>query len=814
MTTREKIKAFIKSMDLGEKIQAFLQSKNKEFELTRKLVDKDFAIRFGAILMTIVILITNLIVEYLIKLPNIVLGGDKPSIFGFLNLSYVLRFLPLYLIIFVVFSAFYIKFILNIKKAFNEIEDGQKGTARFATREEIANQYRAVPIKNIGFEGKGGVPIARGIHQFKDNHGNVKKEEVMYIDDSSVNNLIIGTTRSGKGETFVVPTIDIYSRAEKKASMVINDPKGELIAMSRETLEKRGYDVLLLNLTEPMNSMSYNPLELIIKAYKDEEFGEAQLLCQTLTYSIFNDPNAKDAFWQNTAMSLTNALILALCEKFIPINQEEKITMYTVANMLTELGTVYTDEKGVEQYPIDNYFNSLPMTSVAKMQYATTQFAKANTKGSILVSAMNKLSMFTFEKIAKMTSKNSFDLKDIGFENENSNKPKAIFMVTPDYDKSIHVMASIFVRQVYYVLAKNATLSRTSKCDREVIFLLDEFGNMPPIEGLDNIITVCLGRGIRFNLIIQAYNQLKSLYGEASETIEGNCGNQIYILTNDNKTAEKFSELIGEETIVSHSRSGEVYSLEKNYTESLDTRRLLKSDELRKFEEGESVVVRVIKRRDNFGNKIVPNPILNKGEFSLKYRYEYLTETFDNSKAFIDVKVESLHENVDTKKLGFSYKDEEESKEELQQKREEQIKKAEEFKNSSLNLEKDFDLNEEIPFGDPNLEVESKEIAFNGNPNLDEFTPIGENEEFIPDIEDLQSLDEINLSKNKSVDTPLIEKGLGDQEKKSLVDILKRMELIGIDEEEIILNSNSVCDIYSQIDDDEIVEQVKSFVKK
>ncbi|MDU6483670.1 MAG: type IV secretory system conjugative DNA transfer family protein [Paeniclostridium sordellii] len=812
-------------MNIGEKIQDFLKSKNKEFELTQKLVDKDFAIKFGAIGMTIVILITNLIVEYLTKLPNIILGGDKPSIFGFLNLTYIFKLFPLYIIIIGVFSSFYIKFILDIKKSFNEIEDGQKGTARFATREEIANQYKAVPIKELEFKGKGGIPIARGVHRYTDNYGNTKEEEVMYIDDSSVNNLTIGTTRSGKGETFVVPTIDIYSRAEEKASMIINDPKGELIAMSREILEKRGYEVLLLNLTEPLNSMSYNPLELIIQAYKNEDFGEAQLLCQTLTYSIFNDPNAKDAFWQNTAMSLTNALILALCEKFIPINQEEKITMYTVANMLTELGTVYTDENGVEQYPIDNYFNSLPMTSVAKMQYATTQFAKANTKGSILVSAMNKLSMFTFEKIAKMTSKNSFDLKDIGFENENSNKPKAIFMVTPDYDKSIHVMASIFVRQVYYVLAKNATLSRTSKCDREVIFLLDEFGNMPPIEGLDNIITVCLGRGIRFNLIIQAYNQLKSLYGEAAATIEGNCGNQIYILTNDDETAEKFSKLVGEKTIISHSRSGEVFSLGKNYTESLDTRRLLKSDELRKFEEGESVVVRVIKRRDNFGNKIVPNPIINRGEFSLKYRYEYLTDTFDNSKAFIDVKVESLHKDVDTKTLGFSYKDEE-FKSGLNQNKSDQFNKelenkAEELSKNNLTLEKDFDLNEEIPFGDPNLEVESKDLSFNGNPNLDgEFTPIGEfeNEEFIPDIECDQGLDEfshgIESTQSNIADTSLIEKGLVEQEKQSLIDLLNRMNLIGIDEEEIILNSTSIYDIYSQIDDDEIIEQVKSFVKK
>ena len=64
---------------------------------------------------------------------------------------------------------------------------------------------------------------------------------------------------------------------------------------------------------------------------------------------------------------------------------------------------------------------------------------------------------------------------------------------------------------------------------KEVIFILDEFGNMPSIEGMSNIVTVCLGRNIRFNLVIQAYSQLKEKYGDGWETIDGNCGNTIYI---------------------------------------------------------------------------------------------------------------------------------------------------------------------------------------------------------------------------------------------------------------------------------------------
>jgi type IV secretory pathway TraG/TraD family ATPase VirD4 len=121
---------------------------------------------------------------------------------------------------------------------FGKIKKDQKGSARFTTFKEIQKQYRDVPDKAEGFKGGGGIPVAR-------------YKERLFIDDSPVNNMIIGTTRSGKGETFVFSTIDIYSRAEKQASMILNDPKGELYAASKITLEKLGYHVEVLNLMNP-----------------------------------------------------------------------------------------------------------------------------------------------------------------------------------------------------------------------------------------------------------------------------------------------------------------------------------------------------------------------------------------------------------------------------------------------------------------------------------------------------------------------------------------------------------------------------------
>jgi type IV secretion system protein VirD4 len=593
----------------------------------------------GFIIMTLII---NLLVESLDSVGGLFTGRSFNPFM--ILIPRVFSYFPIYLLFYSLYFILYYKVMAKLRLSYGKLHDGEKGTARFTTREELDQQYKSVPKKDLRYPGKGGVPIAR----------NVENEEI-YIDDSPVNNLIIGTTRSGKGEMFVFPTIDIYSRAEEQPSMIINDPKGELVSASKEILEERGYEVLLLNLIDLMNSMSYNPLQLILEAYKAERFSEAQLLCKNLTHNLYSNPESKDPFFENSAMSLVNALILAVCDECISKNEEHKVTLYTVACMLESMGSNnYIDKNDMYVNELDEYFKSLPEESVARKQYATSAFASGKTRASIFSSAMIELQLYTFDEIAKLTSKNSIDLKSIGFNTEDNYKPKAIFMATPDYDKSNHRLASIFIGQSYYQLAKHATLGN-GKCDREVVYLLDEAGNLPCISELPNMITVCLGRNIRVNLVIQAYSQLEKIYGKDSKTIEANCGNQIYILTNENETAEKFSRLIGEKTQSVFNRTGDIAESAKTHTESMDARRLLKADELMTLKEGETVVSRVIKRQDKERNKIVPYPICNFDEYSMQYRYEYLNE-FDNTKGLYTIKINTIHKDVNLTELHFKTK--------------------------------------------------------------------------------------------------------------------------------------------------------------
>ncbi|HFJ9478292.1 VirD4-like conjugal transfer protein, CD1115 family [Bacillus thuringiensis] len=706
---------------------------SEKISIKYKLAEKEVLIPLSAFLFVGMFLIANFLLNLSLELIETTFSDllhPKPFHVevGFLFRMPIAEHPIYYLLVFLVVIGTIARTVYKLKSSFKNLNNHEKGSSRFTTVEELKKQYRAVPDREETFKGGGGVVISR-------------LGDKVFIDDSPVNNLIIGTTRSGKGETFVFPTIDVYSRAEHKPSLIFNDPKGELFSASKETLEERGYHIEVLNLLTPLDSMSYNLLQLVKDAYKDGDYSTAQALCKTLSHTLYYKPGVKDPFWQDCAMSLCNAMILAITDKCIAEGTEEKITMYAVANMLSELGSkeIIIDPEEPPKNALDLYFENLPSDSVAKMQYATSNFSKGQARGGIFTQTMNGLSIFTFDEIAKMTAKNSVDLKRVGFgktikgkvtprkrieivfpdgskesiksditgrfaldfkkvikvgdtiqfnekgnkkkktsisimkidektgdtefkvveENEDIqvitvdyfDKPVAIFMITPDFDSSNHVIASIFVRQLYFILAKGASLARGGKCHREVVFCLDEFGNMPSIEGMANIITVCLGRNVRFNLVIQAYAQLKNKYGEDADTIDGNCGNTIYILTNDQETAEKVSKKLGNQTINLSSRSGKGLSTDKNKTESLDQRPLLTANELMNFKEGESAVIRVIKRQDNNRKRIRPRPIYNTGETALKYRWEYLGVEFDTDKSILDIDIDSLHDDVNPKSL-------------------------------------------------------------------------------------------------------------------------------------------------------------------
>lgn len=635
-------------------------------------------------------MVMNFVINSLIAIPEMFKDLDNPGKYVGLknvlpNINNIRTYGGIYIPIFIILLIFLLALdactAYKMKVAWSEeyFNIGQKGDERWTTDEEIKQQFLEIPDKNESFPGYGGTIVSR--------MGNK-----LYIDTSPVNNMIIGITRSGKGEMYVFPSIDVYSRAEKKASLVINDMKLELYKSSKKTLEKRGYKVYLLNFDDPIHSMGFNPLTVIIELAVNGDYENAELLAQAFAFSIFNpdEPTNSDRFWNDASSSLLSALILAhledclrmdeiendkryrtwkkkrdaydtlnddVKEKATKLYEKEKIKKEDIilnpAVMYLPEDAVYEKKhdnvKKINMYSIINtftelarvhnpdnpditaldiYFSKRPQLDRTKLKYAAIEIAGDKPKSSIFGVMLSRLTTFTYESMAKMTAESSFDLEEIGF----GEKPVAVFLGLPDYDTSKHFLATVFIRQVSLVLSKRANRDRSGKCKRLVKFIVDEAGNMPAIEGLETYITMNLGRNISYDFYIQSYSQFEKKYGEGWRTIKGNCGNQIYILTSDGDTAQTFSEDLGNETIVDLQRTGEKLSTHKHFMENTQEKPLLNKNQLMRLNEGECVVKRVMKRKDLNGNRVEPTPIFNSEESGKRflYRYEYLTDTFPN----------------------------------------------------------------------------------------------------------------------------------------------------------------------------------------
>lgn len=316
-----------------------------------------------------------------------------------------------------------------------KVAHGQKGNARFTTVKELEDTYVKVPDhsqpgldpKKPSFKGFGGFPIAHinrlGLTKkfpFITKHG------YYFIDTSTVHNLIVGTSRSGKGETTILEQIDLVSRAEKQSSLVVNDPKGELYVASVNTLRKRGYDVYELNLDDPNKGIAFNPLQLIIRSWEQGDVEGAMQLVNSITYSLYFDKQAGQNKWVNDdAQSAVNGMIIALIEYCMnPKNFRDKkahpeyITFVNIADLVNQLGQIdYTNPSDpyTQHNVLSEYFKHLEQGSIAKKEFGSTNFSGDKARGSIFSTVVQKLDIFTLPKNSRMTSMNTLEMKSIGF---------------------------------------------------------------------------------------------------------------------------------------------------------------------------------------------------------------------------------------------------------------------------------------------------------------------------------------------------------------------------------------------------------------
>ena len=404
----------------------------------------------------------------------------------------------------------------------------------------------------------------------------------MWVDDGEAHNLIIGATGSGKTQNVVFPMIKVLAKAGE--SMVLTDPKGELFENTGEMLRKKGYNIIVLNFRDPQKGNAWNPMTLPYDLYQEGNMDKAVELLDDLALNIlYDEKNTGDPFWEKSGADYFSGLALGLFEDAT----KEKVNLNSM-NLMSNLG----EERfgGPNNNYIKEYFNMKDPARPAYVNASGTVYAPEETKGGVLSTFKQKVKLFSSrDNLSEMLSYSDFDMKDIG------RQKTAVFMIVQDEKKTLHPLATIFIKQCYETLIDVAQESGGHLPFR-TNFILDEFANMPPLKDVTTMVTAARSRHIRFTFIVQNFAQLTKVYGkEDAETIKGNC-NILYLISSELQALEELSKMCGE-----------VKSKEKEKTSSTP---LVTVSDLQRMPQNQVIWLRL--RMMPFKTKMTPDWKMNK----------------------------------------------------------------------------------------------------------------------------------------------------------------------------------------------------------
>lgn len=415
--------------------------------------------------------------------------------------------------------------------------------------------------------------------------------------------LVVGATASGKTSLVLVPTIRILGHSGEKPNLVITDPKGELFTKTSKIMEDEGYRVLTLDLRDPFSSTRWNPMdhafelyhkgknckhnikkytgkakpsqigykEITGAKYTDEWYGfegvaypdleqlkvavagAEQVYCdlaynelREICNTIAPKSKAQDPTWEEGAQDFLYGCALAMLED--SLNPElgmtkEKFNFYNLYKIATYRDPdAETPFETLKKYLLEG--RDIATSNVPNLTSAVINNAPNTTKSYIGV-LNGKVSFMNDIGISYLTS-----YSDIDFEHF-TDKPTVFYLIIPDDREERHNLAILCISQLYKRLVDKANSYHNKKLPKHCYFILEEFGNMPPIPKFDSMITVSRGRNILYEMAVQSYTQLETKYGQdAAKTIIGNCNAQIFIGTDDTPTLEKFSKMCGDVQLV------------------------------------------------------------------------------------------------------------------------------------------------------------------------------------------------------------------------------------------------------------------------
>ena len=525
------------------------------------------------------------------------------------------------------------------KKKFRK---GQEyGSARWGTKKEIIPYIDLIPRKNIILTETEKLTLSPHAVPNQPHHTARNK-----------NILVVGGSGSGKTRFFVKPNI-----MQMHSSYVVTDPKGtvllevgKMLSKGRIKQDSQGrtvtkdnkkvyepYKIKVLNTINFKKSMHYNPF-----AYLKKEKDILKLVNTIILNTKGEGEKAAEDFWVKDERLLYTALIAYI---FYESPEEEK-NFNTLISMIDSSEVHEDDESFVngvdvlfkeletgKDYLTGEVIGNPQPNHFAVRQYKKYKLAAGKTAKSILISCGARLAPFDIEELKEMLSDDELELDKLG------DKLTALFIIISDTDTTFNFIVAMLYTQLFNLLCEKADDEYGGKLPYHVRCLLDEFANIGKIPNFEKLIVTIRSREISASVVLQSKNQLKAIYKDHANTIEGNCDTTLFLGGKEKDTLKDLAEILGKETIDLYNTSenrGQQQSYGMNYQKV--GKDLMSQDEIAILDGGKCIMqLRGVR------------PFLSKKYDISKHENYMMLSDYDKKNSF-DVEKYIKYERVETKR--------------------------------------------------------------------------------------------------------------------------------------------------------------------
>jgi type IV secretion system protein VirD4 len=384
--------------------------------------------------------------------------------------------------------------------------------------------------------------------------------------------ILMAPTRSGKGVSAVVPNLLVF-----KDSVVCLDIKQENFNLTSKYRQTHGQRVFLWNpFANDLLTHRYNPLGPV----RSDSFRVSDI---NSIAAIFYPGNGKDPFWDRQARNLFKGLALFLCE---------------TPELPTTIGEMLRQSAGRGK-PLHQHLSDIiklrkdmnePLSR--DCEDALNQYINApeTTRGNILASFNAPLGDWTNPVVDAATSECDFNVDEV-----RTSLMSIYVGVTPDALDEAGFLFKVFFSQFIKLNLRQGEFKSRPDIRYRCLMLLDEFISIGYMEIFHKAIGFIASYGLRPLTILQSISQAEDQkpagYGrEGARSLITNHACQIVFAPREQKDAEDYSRMLGNETVTNRSKSQSKNS-GGSTSESDAARALLLPQEIKEIGEDRQIIV-------------------------------------------------------------------------------------------------------------------------------------------------------------------------------------------------------------------------------